>query len=91
MKLLNRMFTKIYEYIKPHTLEQLYANILTSYKNTLHAQNMYTINEFIRNIKVLHDDVKKAGYSTLLAEIEVFQNIVTYKTDELMRFHREIR
>ena len=91
MKLLNRMFTKIYEYIKPHTLEQLYANILTSYKNTLHAQNMYTINEFIRNIKVLHNDVKKAGFLHLLNEIEVFQKIVTDKTNDLMRFHGEIR
>jgi len=61
------------------------------YKNTYKKQNIYTLNEYIENIRLLHDDVKKAGFLNLLNEIEVFQKIVTNKTKDLMRFHGEIR
>ena len=68
-----------------------YEYILYAYKNELNIQNMYTINTFIGNILTLHNEVKKAGYSELLYEIEEFQNMVTDKTKELLTFHREIR
>ena len=76
---------------KRNKSEMQYEYILHAYKNELNIQNMYTINNFIGNIITLHNEVKKAGYSELLYEIEEFQNTVTHKTKELLTFHREIR
>ena len=66
-------------------------DMFIEYKNTFNKQNIYTINEFVENVHLLHNDVKKAGFLHLLNEIEVFQKIVIYKTNDLMRFHGEIR
>jgi len=68
-----------------------FNDMFNEYKNTFNKQNIYTINDFVENIRLLHDDVKKAGLFKLLDEIEVFQKIVTEKTKDLMRFHGEIR
>ena len=64
---------------------------LKEYKNTLNTQNIYTIKEYIENVRLLHDEVKKVGWLELLNEIELFQKIVTQKTEELLIFHRNIR
>lgn len=88
------MITKMCICIKSRNrFEQLslYKNTLDSYKSTLDIQNIYTINRFIHNIELLYNDVKKAGYYTLLREIEQFQSIVKQNTYELVRFHTEMK
>jgi hypothetical protein len=82
----------ICNYIRKRNKPEIqYEYILDAYKNELNIQNMYTINDYIENVRILHDEVKKAGYSVLLQEIEEFQNTITHKTKELLTFHREIR
>lgn len=65
-----------------------YETMLNAYKNECNIQNSYTIHEYIKNIQVLHDDVKQAGYLTLLNDIQLFQKTVIEKTNELFHIIR---
>lgn len=62
-------------------------NKLNAYKSELNIQNIYTIHTFIKNINILHNDIKQAGYKELLIEMNIFQKIVEQKTHELLQFH----
>lgn len=77
--------TKLYK--NKSELQYIYETKFNAYKNELNKQNIYTITIFIENISVLHDEVKDAGYSSLLYEIKEFQKIVTQKTNVLLQFH----
>ena len=70
----------------------VFENKLNEYKNTLNKQTIYTINEFIENVNLLYEDIKKSRCSLkLLNDVQEFQNIVAKKANDFMRFHREIR
>ena len=75
--------------IKPSSAE--FRNTFNEYKNAFCSQNIFTINEYVENIRLLHNDVKKAGLFQLLHEIEEFQKIVSEKVKDLMRFHGNVR
>ena len=64
-----------------------FKNKFNEYKKELYKQNIYTINEYTENFRILHKEVKREGLLNLLNEIETFQKTVTEKTNDLMRFH----
>jgi len=75
--------------IKPSHIE--FRNIFNAYKNAFRSQTIFTINEYVENIRLLHNDVKKAGLIELLNEIEAFQEKVSERVKDLMRFHGNVR
>ena len=75
--------------IKPSSAE--FRNTFNEYKNAFCSQNIFTINEYVENIRLLHNDVKKAGLIELLNEIEAFQEKVSERVKDLMRFHGNVR
>jgi hypothetical protein len=64
-----------------------FKKTFNEYKKELYKQNIYTINEYTENFRILHKEVKREGLLNLLNEIETFQKTVTEKTNDLMRFH----